>query len=133
MGLLCTASAALAEEKVNLGVAVPAAMHGWTGGVVHWANQAKKELEKAHPGLKITVKTAGSAPEQANQLQDLLTVTKIDTLVVLPFESASEAPIWPLSSTKIGFNYLNIAGQRTPKLYFASELENVNEPRKLNL
>ena len=88
-GLLCTASAVLAEEKVNLGVAVPAATHGWTGGVVHWANQAKEELEKAHPGLKITVKTAGSPPEQANQLQDLLTVTKIDTLVVLPFESAS--------------------------------------------
>lgn len=89
VGLLCATSAALAEEKVNLGVSIPAATHGWTGGVVYWANQAKKELEKAHPGLKITVKTAGSPPEQANQLQDLLTVTKIDTLVVLPFESAS--------------------------------------------
>ncbi|HEY5706124.1 MAG TPA: ABC transporter substrate-binding protein [Terrimicrobiaceae bacterium] len=89
VGLLCGTSAGLAEEKVNLGVSIPAATHGWTGGVVYWANQAKKELEKAHPGLKITVKTAGSPPEQANQLQDLLTVTKIDTLVVLPFESAS--------------------------------------------
>ena len=35
------------------------------------------------------MKTAGSPAEQANQLQDLLTATKIDTLVVLPFESAS--------------------------------------------
>jgi ribose transport system substrate-binding protein len=77
------------EKKVNMGVSVPAATHGWTGGVVFWANQAKKELEKAHPGLKITVKTASSPAEQANQLQDLLTATKIDTLVVLPFESAS--------------------------------------------
>jgi ribose transport system substrate-binding protein len=84
------ASTVLAEEgKVNLGVSIPAATHGWTGGVVFWANQAKKELEKEHPGLKITVKTAGSPAEQANQLQDLLTATKIDTLVVLPFESAS--------------------------------------------
>jgi ribose transport system substrate-binding protein len=84
------ASTALAEEgKVNLGVSIPAATHGWTGGVVYWANQAKKDLEKEHPGLKITVKTAGSPAEQANQLQDLLTATKIDTLVVLPFESAS--------------------------------------------
>jgi ribose transport system substrate-binding protein len=89
VGLLCLTSTMLAEEKVNLGVSIPAATHGWTGGVVYWANQAKKELEKAHPGLKITVKTAGSPSEQANQLQDLLTVTKIDTLVVLPFESAS--------------------------------------------
>jgi ribose transport system substrate-binding protein len=77
------------EKKVNMGVSVPAATHGWTGGVVFWANQAKKELEKAHPGLKITLKTASSPAEQANQLQDLLTATKIDTLVVLPFESAS--------------------------------------------
>jgi len=67
------ASAAFAgEKKVNLGVSIPAATHGWTGGVVFWANQAKKELEQANPGLKITVKTAGSPAEQANQLQDLL-------------------------------------------------------------
>jgi ribose transport system substrate-binding protein len=89
LGLLCATSAAPAEEKVNLGVSIPAATHGWTGGVVYWANRAKKELEKEHPELKITVKTAGSPPEQANQLQDLLTATKINTLVVLPFESAS--------------------------------------------
>jgi ribose transport system substrate-binding protein len=88
-GLLCATSTGQADEKVNLGVSIPAATHGWTGGVVYWANQAKKELEKEHPGLKITVKTAGSPPEQANQLQDLLTATKINTLVVLPFESAS--------------------------------------------
>jgi len=34
------------------------------------------------------VKTAGSAAEQANQIQDLQTVSKINTLVILPFESA---------------------------------------------
>jgi ribose transport system substrate-binding protein len=55
--VLFLTSIALAEEKkVNLGVSIPAATHGWTGGVVFWSNQAKKELEKAHPGLKITVK-----------------------------------------------------------------------------
>ena len=31
----------------------------------------------------------GNAAEQANQLQDLLTATKINTLVVFPFESAA--------------------------------------------
>jgi ribose transport system substrate-binding protein len=34
------------------------------------------------------VRTAGSAAEQANQVQDMQTVNKIDTLVILPFESA---------------------------------------------
>jgi ribose transport system substrate-binding protein len=80
---------AQANDKVNLGVAIPAATHSFTAGIVFWANQAKKDLEKAHPGLKITVKTASGAPEQANQLQDLLTATKIDTLVIFPFESAA--------------------------------------------
>ncbi|MFY0579404.1 substrate-binding domain-containing protein [Cystobacter fuscus] len=90
MAALLTASSALAQDKqVNLGVAIPAATHGFTGGIVWWANEAKKELEKQHPGLKITVKTAANASEQANQLQDLLTVNKINTLVVFPFESAA--------------------------------------------
>ncbi|HYO59046.1 substrate-binding domain-containing protein [Archangium sp.] len=88
---LLTASGALAQTQpqVHIGVAIPTATHGFTGGIVWWANQAKKDMEKAHPGLKITVKTAAGAPEQANQLQDLLTVNKINTLVIFPFESAS--------------------------------------------
>jgi ribose transport system substrate-binding protein len=32
---------------------------------------------------------SGGAPEQANQLQDLVTVNKINALVIFPFESAS--------------------------------------------
>jgi ribose transport system substrate-binding protein len=76
-------------NNVNLGVAIPAATHSFTAGIVFWANEAKKDLEKAHPGLKVTVKTANGAPEQANQLQDLLTATKINTLVIFPFESAA--------------------------------------------
>jgi ribose transport system substrate-binding protein len=76
-------------DKVNIGVAIPAATHSFTAGIVFWANQAKKDLEKAHPGLKVTVKTAANASEQANQLQDLVTATKINTLVIFPFESAA--------------------------------------------
>src|SRR5215472_1044007 len=72
---LAAPRAALAQEKVNLGVAIPAATHGFTAGIVWWANEAKKELEKAHKDLKITIKTAANAAEQANQLQDLTTVT----------------------------------------------------------
>src|ERR1700716_972762 len=89
-GVLGAAAGAHAQAaNVNLGVAIPAATHSFTAGIVFWANQAKKDLEKAHPGLKVTVKTANGAPEQANQLQDLLTATKINTLVIFPFESAA--------------------------------------------
>ncbi len=81
--------AALAQEKVNLGVSIPAATHSFTAGAVWWANEAKKELEVAHKDLKITIKTAANAGEQANQLQDLVSATKINALVIYPFESAA--------------------------------------------
>jgi ribose transport system substrate-binding protein len=88
LALLSAVPAALAQNKPNIGVSIPAATHGWTGGVVYWANRTKAELEKQYPGLTVTIKTAGSAAEQANQIQDLQTANKIDTLVILPFESA---------------------------------------------
>jgi len=87
--LAASAVSAIAADKVTLGVAIPTATHGFTGGIVWWANEAKKELEKAHPDLKIIIKTAAGAPEQANQLQDLVTVNKINALVIFPFESAT--------------------------------------------
>jgi ribose transport system substrate-binding protein len=86
--VILASAATFAADKVVMGVSIPAATHGWTGGVVYWANRTKGELEKKYPGMKIIVKTAGSAAEQANQVQDLQTANKINTLVILPFESA---------------------------------------------
>jgi ribose transport system substrate-binding protein len=80
---------AMAQNKVNLGVSIPAATHGFTAGIVWWANEAKKDLEKQHENLRITIKTAANAGEQANQLQDLVTANKINALVVFPFESGA--------------------------------------------
>jgi ribose transport system substrate-binding protein len=86
---LVASTAAFAQaDKVVMGVSIPTATHGWAGGVVYWANRTQGELEKQYPGIKVVVKTAGSAAEQANQIQDLQTVNKINTLVILPFESA---------------------------------------------
>ncbi|WP_216324140.1 substrate-binding domain-containing protein [Deinococcus aestuarii] len=82
------ASSALAQTKQVIGVSIPAADHGWTAGVVYHANQAKAQLEKQYPGAQIIVKTAKDANEQANQIQDLYTVNKINALVILPQESA---------------------------------------------
>ncbi|MFL6677514.1 MAG: ABC transporter substrate-binding protein, partial [Burkholderiaceae bacterium] len=71
--LALAAPFALAQNKVTLGVAIPTADHGFTGGIVWWANEAKKELEKKYPDLKVIVKTSKDPGEQANQLQDLVT------------------------------------------------------------
>jgi ribose transport system substrate-binding protein len=74
---------AQAQEKKTIGVSIPAADHGWTGGVVFFAMQEAKALEKQYPGLKVIVKTSPDGAAQANTLQDL-TTQGIDALVVLP-------------------------------------------------
>ena len=86
---LAFAATSAAAEAVHLGVSIPAATHSFMGGINYWANQAKKDLEAKHKDLKITIRTAANATEQANQLQDLSTVSKINALVVFPFESAA--------------------------------------------
>ena len=80
---------ASADTPVNLGVSIQTATHSFTAAIVWWANKAKADLEKQHPDLKVTIKTAANAGEQANQLQDLLTANKINALVIFPFESAA--------------------------------------------
>lgn len=87
--LACSLNTSWAAESVTMGVSIPTATHSFTSGIVWWANKAKQDLEKEHPDLKVIVKTAANAPEQANQLQDLLTVNKMNTLVIFPFESAT--------------------------------------------
>ena len=89
LALAASSAGAFAQNKVNLGVAIPSADHGFTAGIVWWANEAKKELEKKYPDLKVTVKTAATAGEQANQVQDLVTANKINALVIFPQESAA--------------------------------------------
>jgi ribose transport system substrate-binding protein len=81
--LALAVGAAQAQEKITMGVSIPAADHGWTGGVVFFAMQEAKALEKQYPGLKVIVKTSPDGAAQANTLEDL-TTQGIDALVVLP-------------------------------------------------
>ena len=90
-------SSALAAP-ITLGISIPSADHGWTGGVVYWANQAKAQFEKQYPGSKIIIKTAKDTSEQAAQIQDMVASSKIDTLVILPHEGAAMTK--PLSEVK---------------------------------
>ena len=81
LGLM--AGVAHAQEKVTIAVSIPAADHGWTGGVVFHATEEAKALEKQYPGLKVIVKTSPDGASQANALEDL-TTQGINALVVLP-------------------------------------------------
>ncbi|MSR10621.1 MAG: ABC transporter substrate-binding protein [Gammaproteobacteria bacterium] len=90
----------------TIGVSIPAATHGWAGGLNYHAEQTKARLEAAHPGLSIVIVTAGSASEQANDLEDLVAVHNIDALVILPFESAPLTG--PVSNVKRGGVFITV-------------------------
>ena len=79
-------SAAQAQD-VKIGVSIPAATHGWAGGLNWHAAEAKRRLEAQYQNLEIVIAASGSAVEQANALEDLVSVQQIDALVILPFES----------------------------------------------
>ena len=72
-------------DTIRIGVSIPAADHGWTGGIVWWAEQAKKTWEKKDPNVRIIISTAKDAAEQVDKIENLL-VQKVDALVVLPQE-----------------------------------------------
>ena len=86
LGLVAMTSAHAQEKKVTIGVSIPAADHGWTGGVVFHAERMKALLEKQYPGLHVLVKTSPDGASQANALEDFVS-QKIDALVVLPQNS----------------------------------------------
>jgi ribose transport system substrate-binding protein len=80
LGLLTGAAYA---QGMTMAVSIPAADHGWTGGVVFHATQEAALLEKQYPGLKVIVKTSADPAGQANALEDLET-QGINALVILP-------------------------------------------------
>lgn len=81
------AGTAIAQEKIKIGVSIPAATHGWAGGLNWHAQEAEKRLEAAYPNVDITLVTADSPADQASDIEDLVSVQQINALVVLPFES----------------------------------------------
>lgn len=84
---LALAAPLAAQEQVTIGVSIPAATHGWTGGVNYHAKVAVDRLSKQYPNLKFQLVTASDAGKQVNDLEDLVSVHKIQALVILPFES----------------------------------------------
>ncbi len=77
-------SAAALADKFKIGVSIPTATHGWTGGVNFHAKETKARLEKVYPDLEIILVTAADPTAQANDLEDLVSIHAIDALVILP-------------------------------------------------
>jgi ribose transport system substrate-binding protein len=87
IAMIAMAGLASAQDKaLTVAVSIPAADHGWTGGVVYHAERAAKALMATHPGLNVIVKTSADGASQASALEDL-TTQGINALVVLPHNS----------------------------------------------
>lgn len=79
---------AAAQEAKTVGVSIPAATHGWAGGMNFFAQEAVKRMEKIYPNLDFVLATASDPAKQVNDIEDMMAARKIDALVVLPFESS---------------------------------------------
>jgi ribose transport system substrate-binding protein len=111
---------------IRIGVTTASADHGWTGGMVWWANKTINEYqEKYGDQFQFTYVTADSSANQIQAVDNLLS-KGIDYLVIQPTESA------PLTSTvkeahdagvkcivvdrglsATNFGYINLAGDNT--------------------
>ncbi len=74
-----------ARAGYRIGVSIPSATHGWSGGVVWNANRTKTALEAKHPGLEVIITTGANASEQVDRIENLLS-KKVDALVVMAQE-----------------------------------------------
>lgn len=82
-----TAAFADGHETVVIGVSIPAATHGWAGGMNFHAQEAVSRLEEVYPNLDFVLATAGDPGEQVNDIEDMVATRNISALVILPFES----------------------------------------------
>lgn len=75
---------AVAQDKIVIGVSVPAADHGWTGGVNYFAQQAIERLGTTYPDVEFVFASAPDAPKQIADIEDMVSTRAIDALVILP-------------------------------------------------
>ncbi len=86
------------EKKLTIGICVPAATHGWTGGVVWCANRAAEKIEKENPDVQVFVATAQNTSEQVDRIENLL-ARNIDALVVMSQEPGPVTPVCEQAKT----------------------------------
>ncbi|UOA16776.1 MULTISPECIES: ABC transporter substrate-binding protein [Sulfitobacter] len=83
---------AFAQETKVIGVSIPAATHGWAGGMNYHAKETVERLEEVYSDLDFVLATASDPGKQVNDIEDMVATRNIDALVVLPFESDPLTP-----------------------------------------
>lgn len=85
---LVGASTLATADEYHIGVTVPSADHGWTAGLLWWAQRATADLAEKYPEVTFTVLAADSGTSQVADVEDLM-VRNIDALVILPHNPAT--------------------------------------------
>jgi ribose transport system substrate-binding protein len=107
---------------IKIGVAVPTADHGWTGGIGWWADFKVNELKNEYPNIQFNVVHSANATQQVTDVENLA-AWGMNYLVILPHESAPlTQPVKDLAAkglrcivvdrglTDTSFGYVNLAG-----------------------
>jgi ribose transport system substrate-binding protein len=108
---------------LKIGVSIPSADHGWTGGIGWWANHAVDQIKADNPGkFDFRVVLADNPSSQVRNVEDMM-VWGMQYLVILPHESAPLTPIVKEVQSKgvkvivvdrgltdSSFGYVNLAG-----------------------
>jgi ribose transport system substrate-binding protein len=114
LAALAIAVPASAQDKTyTIGVSVPAADHGWTGGVDYFAQAAITRLSKVYPNLKFVLDTAGDPGKQASDLEDMLATRNIDALVILPTDS--DPMTSPIRRVKEAGKFVTVVDRKLPQ------------------
>ena len=92
MVVLALAATPVFAQKIRVGVSIPTADHGWTGGINYYAQKAIKDWQAKDKNIEFYLVTAESPAKQVNDIEDLM-VKGIDALVILAYDSAPLTPV----------------------------------------
>jgi len=79
-------------QKVKIGVSIPSADHGWTGGVVYYSQMAIKDITAKDENVEFTLTLADSPQKQFSDVEDLM-AKGVNALVVLAYDSSTLTPV----------------------------------------
>lgn len=73
------------SKKIKIGVCIPAATHGWAGGVVWNAEKSKKKLEEANKDVEVLIASGENSSDQVDRIENML-AQNVKALVVMSQE-----------------------------------------------
>lgn len=92
LAVLVMSCSAGAAEKTLIGVSIPTADHGFTGGVIWWANKAIENCKKTYADVDFLLITSDSATKQVGDIEDMM-VKGVHAIVIFPHESGPLTPV----------------------------------------